>query len=374
MIKRFLAQRIHESQGSGKAIVILGARQVGKTTLLEELTGAIPDKIVFNGDEPDVRELLTHITSDRLRSLFAGNHVVIIDEAQRIPNIGITLKLITDQIPEVRLFVSGSSSLELASSINEPLTGRKFEYQLYPLSFGEMVHHHGLLKEKRLLPERLVFGYYPEVVTNPGKEIDILKELSSSYLYKDVLSYGAIKKPVVLDKLLRALALQVGNEVSFVELGQMAGADKETVERYLDLLEKAFIIVRIDALSRNVRNEIRKGKKVYFRDNGIRNAVIGNFMPWEKREDKGPSWENFIVMERIKHLAYQGFYGNLYFWRTTQKQEIDLIEEKDGKFSAFEFKVSPIKNPRLPLTFSNAYPVSSYTTIHPDTIEKILIT
>jgi len=350
----------------------LGPRQVGKTTLLKELTSGITDKVIFIGDEPDVRELLSHITSDRLRELFGGSKVVIIDEAQRIPEIGITLKLITDHIPEVRLLVSGSSSLDLADSINEPLTGRKLEYQLYPLSFGEMVRHHGLLKEKRLLPERLVYGYYPDVVTNPGKQIILLKELASSYLYKDILSHGMVKKPVVLDKLLRALAHQVGSEVSFNELGQMAGADKETVERYLDLLEKAFIIIRINALSRNVRNEIRKGKKIYFWDNGIRNAIIGNFLPWEKREDKGASWENFIVMERIKHLAYSGFYGNLFFWRTSQQQEIDLIEEQDGQFTAFEFKVNPGKNPKIPLTFSNAYPVREYRVIHPQSVELVI--
>ncbi|MCX6223493.1 MAG: ATP-binding protein [Bacteroidia bacterium] len=372
MIKRILVDSINEVRNLGKAIILLGPRQVGKTTLLEEITSGASDKLVLCGDEPDVRELLSSVTSDRLRGLFAGHSVIIIDEAQRIPNVGVTLKLITDQIPGVQLFVSGSSSLELTSSINEPLTGRKFEYQLYPLSLGEMVNHHGLIKEKRLLPQRLVFGYYPEVVSNPGREIRLLKELASSYLYKDILSFGPVKKPVILDKLLRALALQVGNEVSFMELSQMVGADKETVERYVDLLEKAFIILRINALSRNVRNEIKKGKKIYFWDNGIRNAIIGNFLPWENRLDKGASWENFIIMERIKHLSYNGFYGNIYFWRTSQNQEIDLIEEKDGLFSVFEFKVSSRKDPRIPLTFSNAYPVSSYKIIHPETVEEIL--
>jgi predicted AAA+ superfamily ATPase len=372
MIERFITQRIKESQGLGKALVILGPRQVGKTTLLEELTAHIIDKMVFSGDEPDIRELLSHVTSDRLRDLFSGRSVIIIDEAQRIPDIGITLKLIIDKIPEVQLLVSGSSSLELASSINEPLTGRKFEYQLYPLSFGEMVKHHGLITEKRLLPERLVYGYYPEVVTHPGMEIQLLKELASSYLYKDILAYGPVKKPVILDKLLRALAMQVGNEVSFMELSQMVGADKETVERYVDLLEKAFIVIRINALSRNVRNEIRKGKKIYFWDNGMRNAIIGNYMSWENRTDKGASWENFIVMERVKHLAYSGFYGNLYFWRTSQNQEIDLIEEQDGQFSAFEFTVGSHKIPKIPVTFSNAYPVRFFKVIHPDTVEEVL--
>jgi predicted AAA+ superfamily ATPase len=232
--------------------------------------------------------------------------------------------------------------------------------------------HHGLITEKRLLPERLVYGYYPEVVTNPGKEIRLLKELASSYLYKDILSFGPVKKPVILDKLLRALALQVGNEVSFMELSQIVGADKETIERYVDLLEKSYIILRVNALSRNVRNEIKKGKKIYFWDNGIRNAIIGNFQPWESRTDKGPSWENFIVMERIKHLSYSDFYGNIYFWRTSQNQEIDLIEEKDGSFTVFEFKTSPKKNPKIPVTFSKAYPVASYRVISPENVEAVL--
>jgi hypothetical protein len=372
MIQRFVTREILAVHDFGKAIILLGPRQVGKTTLLNELMPDIPDKLVLCGDEPDVRELLSRITSDRLRDLFAGKRIIIIDEAQRIPGIGLTLKLITDQIQGVQLFVSGSSSLELAGAVNEPLTGRKLEFHLYPLSLGEMISHHGLLTEKRLLSQRLVFGYYPEVVTHPGKEIRLLKELASSYLYKDILVYGPVKKPVVLDQLLRALALQVGNEVSFMELSQLVGADKETVERYVDLLEKVFIVLRVNALSRNIRNEIKKGKKIYFWDNGLRNAIIGNYLPWENRTDQGPSWENFMVMERIKHLSYSGFYGNIYYWRTTQDQEIDLIEEKDGTFSAFEFKLNPKKNPSISKTFSNAYPVSSYRVIHPDNAEDIL--
>lgn len=372
MIKRLLIDSIAEVGSFGKAIIILGPRQVGKTTLLNEITAGVADTLVLSGDEPDMREQLSNITSVRLQSLFAGKRVIIIDEAQRIPNIGVTLKLITDQIPGVQLYVSGSSALELANSINEPLTGRKFEFRLYPLSFEEMVNHHGLLKEKRSLLQRLVFGYYPEVVTSPGREVRLLKELASSYLYKDILSYGQIKKPVILDKLLRALALQVGNEVSFMELSQMVGADKETVERYVDLLEKAFIILKVNALSRNVRNEIKKGKKIYFWDNGVRNAILGNFLPWENRLDQGASWENFIIMERVKHLSCHGFYGSVYFWRTTQNQEIDWIEEKDGALSVFEFKVSSQKAPRMPVTFSKAYRVNSYRVIHPENVEKIL--
>ena len=373
MIPRIVSNNIRRSLDEGKALIILGARQVGKTTLLNSLVGEEKDVLFLNGDEPDTKELLSGVTSTRLKQLFANNRTIVIDEAQMIPDIGITLKLITDNMKYLRLFVSGSSSIELANTVNEPLTGRKYEYQLFPLSFQEMVNYHGLIEEKRRLLHRLVFGYYPEVVNSPGNEIKLLKNLAGSYLYKDILSFGLIKRPVILDKLLKALALQVGNEVSFAELGQLVGADKETVERYINLLEKAFIIFRLNALSRNVRNEIKKGKKFYFYDNGIRNALTGNYLQWENRTDKGASWENFIISERIKHLTYNEFYGNYYFWRTTQQQEIDFIEEKDGKFTAYEFKVNPLKKVRLPLTFSKAYPVGSFHPVNPNNLEDILL-
>ncbi|MCD6347195.1 MAG: ATP-binding protein [Bacteroidales bacterium] len=340
MISRIIQKNIMELLPSGKAIIILGSRQVGKTTLLNELIRDKQDILVLNGDEPDIREMLSNINSERLTSLFAGKSLVIIDEAQMIPDIGLTLKLITDRIPDIQLLVTGSSSLELANSINEPLTGRKFEFNLHPVSLGEMINHNGLLNEKRVIKHRLIFGYYPEIVTNPGREIKLLKELASSYLYKDILSFGLIKKPVILDKLLRALAMQIGSEVSYNELAQIVGIDKETVERYIDLLEKAF---------------------------------IGNFLPWEKRTDQGQLWENYIITERMKHLSYNEFYGNVYFWRTSQQQEIDLIEEKDGTFRVFEFKVSHRKTSKIPLTFSKAYPVKSFKTIYLENAEEILI-
>ena len=344
-------------------VILLGARQVGKTTLLNELVISQSELLILNGDEPDTREMLSHVTSIRLKQLFGNAKTVVIDEAQLIPDIGITLKLIADYIKDVRLFVSGSSSIDLANEINEPLTGRKLEYQMFPISFKEMVNHHGLITEKRFIPIRLVYGYYPDVITSPGNEIKLLKNLAGSYLYKDILSFGKIKKPIVLDKVLKALALQVGSEVSYNELGRLAGADKETVEKYIDLLEKAFIIYKLSAFNRNVRNEIKKSRKIYFYDNGIRNALVGNFQPFEIRTDKGALWENFIITERIKYLNYKGFYGNYYFWRTAQQQEIDFIEEQDGKISAFEFKLNGNKKARIPTTFTKAY--------HPEKVEVI---
>ena len=229
MIARILSQNILKDLSLNKAVILLGARQVGKTTLLTELCSNEKKLLILNGDEPDVRELLSNVTSTQMKSLFGDAKTIIIDEAQLVPDIGISLKLITDYIKNVRLFVSGSSSIDLANKINEPLTGRKLEYYIFPISFKEMVNHHGLIEEKRYLPIRLIYGYYPEIVTSQGNEITLLKNLAGSYLYKDILSFGEIKKPVVLDKLLKTLALQIGSEVSYSELGQTVGADKETV-------------------------------------------------------------------------------------------------------------------------------------------------
>ena len=373
MIRRILESKINKDLSLQKTIIMLGARQVGKTTLLKEIVKNDKDVLIFNGDEPDTKTHLSGVTTLQLKNLLSNAQTVIIDEAQLIPDIGITLKLISDNIKNIRLFVSGSSSIDLANKINEPLTGRKLEYFLFPLSFKEMVDHHGLLNEKRLLAIRLIYGYYPEIVTTPGQEITLLRNLAGSYLYKDILSFGLIKKPVVLDKLLKALALQVGSQVSYNELSQLVGVDKETVERYIDLLEKAFIIFKLPALSRNVRNEIKKSKKIYFYDNGIRNALIGDFRPFDFRTDKGALWENFIISEKIKYLHYNDFYGHYYFWRTTQQQEIDFVEEKDGEFTVFEFKTNISKKPRVPSTFSKAYPMKNFNVITPKNIEEFLL-
>ncbi len=365
MIKRILESIIRNELATfQKAIVVLGARQVGKTTLLKEITKDFDKLVYLNADEPGVRQLLRHADSDQLRQLFGEAEAIVIDEAQRVEDIGLTLKIIVDQMPGVRLFVSGSSSLDLAGKINEPLTGRKIEHVLYPLTFQEMVSHHGLWREKNLLSTRLIYGYYPEIVTHPGHEITLLKNLTGSYLYQDILALGRIKKPVVLDKLLQALALQTGQEVKYNELAETVGADKETVERYIDLLEKSFIVLKLTALGRNVRNEIKKGKKIYFYDNGIRNAILGDFRPFDIRQDKGALWENFIISERKKFLSYRNFYGRLYFWRTTQKQEVDLIEEADGRLNIYEIKWNPKKKPHFPRTLLNHYLVEKTRVIN----------
>ncbi len=372
LIHRILEDIIRRDWNSGKAMIILGARQTGKTTLLKQLTAGMEEVLYFNADEPDTREMLAGVNVRQLEKIIGHHKIVVIDEAQRIPSVGITLKLIHDRFPQVRLLVSGSSSLDLAAEINEPMTGRKFEYRLYPLTFGEMVCLHGLWTEKQMLKTRLIFGYYPEIVVKKGMEIPLLKNLAGSYLYKDILSLGLVKKPVVLDKLLRALALQIGNKVSYKELSETVGADKETVERYIDLLEKSFIVFRLHAFSRNLRNEIKKGKKIYFYDNGIRNALIGDFRDFDLRTDKGALWENFIVSERVKYLDYTGFYGRYYFWRTRQQQEIDFVEEIDGQFRVFEFKLKA-KKAKIPATFPRNYPVAEQKVITPDNLEEILL-
>ncbi|RMD91490.1 MAG: ATP-binding protein [Calditrichaeota bacterium] len=375
MIRRLLLSTLKQRLFRGKAIILLGARQVGKTTLLQTLSSELENQVLWlNGDEPDVRANLSDATSTYLKALIGNQKVVIIDEAQRISNIGLTLKLIVDQIPEVQLIASGSSSLNISSKINEPLTGRKYEYLLFPLSFEEMVQHHSLLEERRLLEHRLVYGYYPDIVTHPGEEKELLRFLTESYLYKDLLSLEQLKRPALLDKLLQVLALQIGNEVSYLEIAQLIGADKQTVERYIDLMEKTFVLFRLNAYSRNVRNEIKKGKKVYFWDNGIRNAIIKNFSPLSLRTDVGALWENFLISERLKFLHYHNIDTRTFFWRTTQQQEIDYIEQRDGKLFAFEFKWNPATKVRFPKTFLRAYPNSRCEAVHREHFEKFLLT
>ncbi|MGC9125149.1 MAG: ATP-binding protein [Caldisericaceae bacterium] len=373
MIERALEKQITEHLFKGKIIIVSGARQVGKTTMIEMLLHKLRRKVLYlNADESDVRALLADTTSTALKSIVGSAEIVFIDEAQRIKNVGITLKLFSDQIKGTQVIVTGSSSFDLANEISEPLTGRKYEFMLFPLSFTEMVKHHGELEEKRLLEHRLIYGYYPEIVSKPGEEKELLKSLANSYLYKDLLTLEQIKKPILLDKILKALALQLGSEVSYSEVGQLVNADQETVEKYIDLLEKSFVVFRLPAFSRNVRNEIRKGKKVYFYDNGIRNAIIGNFNLLINRNDVGALWENFLISERMKYLYYNNIDFNRYFWRTVQQQEIDYIEEQSGKLSAYEFKWSKKARKKFPKTFTRAYPESDTNLITQGNFEHFL--
>jgi len=355
-IKRKLEHVIKKNLFKKKAIIIYGPRQAGKTTLVKKIINDINKPTLWlNGDEPDIRTLLSDTTSTKLKSIIENNKIVVIDEAQRIKNIGITIKLIVDNISNTQIIATGSSSFELANRISEPLTGRKFEYLLLPFSFEELSLYYSLIEEKRLIEERLVYGYYPEIVITNESKKEKLKLLSDSYLYKDILNLNGIKKSDKLEKLIQALALQIGNEVSFSELGDIVGLDNETVEKYIQILEKAFIIFKLKSFSRNLRNELKKRNKIYFYDMGIRNAVINNFNTIELRNDIGNLWENFIISERMKFLQYNRIYANQYFWRTHNKQEIDYIEEKEGHIYAYELKWNPRKKIKLPEKFITTY-------------------
>jgi len=354
MISRYLTQRIKQNLNKGKAILLIGPRQVGKTTLINTLLEGTPF-LFLDGDDAVVVDTLANANTETLKSIIGNNKYVFIDEVQRIPNIGLKLKIIVDQIKDVQVIVSGSSAFDINHVTQEPLTGRKFEYHLFPISWNEFENNVGYIKAQQQLELRLLYGMYPDVINNFGNEYEILKNLVSSYLYKDVLSLAGIRKSEVLEKILRALALQVGSEVSYNELAQLVGVDKNTVSNYIDLLEKAFVIFRLNSFSKNLRNEIKANRKIYFYDNGVRNMLIGNFNTLEFRQDKGALWENFLVSERIKTLSYSDSLAKPYFWRTTSQQEIDYIETNADTVSAFEFKWSPLKKVKLPKSFEEAY-------------------
>jgi uncharacterized protein len=372
-IVRELFPLINKRLSPGKAVLILGPRQVGKSTLMQEIAKHTDWKIKhFDCDDAVVRARLAIQTLPNLQNMVGDADLILIDEAQRVKNIGLTLKIIIDQIKDIRLLVSGSSALELANEINEPLTGRKWEYHLLPIATQEMVDFHGAFEESRYLEQRLLYGMYPEVITNPGDELAILNQLASSYLYKDIFTFQDLRKPELLDKLLKALALQVGSETSYNKLAQFIGSDISTVQRYIDLLEKSFIIFRLRAFSRNLRNELKRSRKIYFIDCGIRNAIIGDFRPLAQRNDIGGLWENFLVSERLKRNQYNNFYGQSYFWRTTAQQEVDYLEDYDGQLHAYEFKWSAKKHATLPITFRKAYPNSSFTAVSPENYQDFL--
>ena len=373
MIQRILKEQVKKQMFKGKAIVLMGSRQTGKTSLLAEIFPSEQDALWLSGDDVDVQGIMENMTAQRMRMLLGERKVIVIDEAQRIKDIGLRMKVITDQMKDVQLVATGSSAFELANRLNEPLTGRKWEYQLYPISFAEMVAHHGLLTEKRLLTHRLVYGYYPEVVTSTGNERNVLKMLADSYMYKDVLAMGNIKKSDKLLTLLQAIAFQVCDQVSYSELASTVGIDVKTVESYIDVLEKCYIIFRLPSLSRNLRNELKNNRKIYFYDNGIRNALISNFSQMELRTDSGALWENFAISERIKFTAYNQLWCNRYFWRTHEQKEIDYVEDSDGILSSFEFKYNPKKKVSVPKHFAEAYPDASFKVITPDNFEEFVL-
>jgi predicted AAA+ superfamily ATPase len=349
-LKTALAERFHK----GKVLVLVGPRQVGKTTLIKEILKDTP-YLFLDGDDPVVRNQLTNAGKSELEAILGKAETVFVDEAQRIENIGITLKIIHDQFKSIQLIVSGSSSLELRSEMNEPLTGRKWEYRLLPISYEEYENSLGYLAAQGDLENRLIHGFYPDVINHKSMEREVLNELTESYLFKDILAYGNIRKPEVLEKILRALAFQVGNEVSYNEIAQLVGIDKNTVSTYIQLLEMSFVVYSLTSFSRNLRNEIKTNRKIYFYDNGVRNALIQNFNPLALRNDVGALWENFLMAERMKRNEYHRYYANTYFWRTVQQQEVDYVEERDGAIKGFEFKWNAKAKVSMPKPFIETY-------------------
>jgi len=355
-IPRSLEAKVENSMFKGKLVVIYGARRVGKTTLVQRILEKYGGKYL-NCDEPDVRNSLTNKTSTELSILFKGSKLVVIDEAQRVRNIGLTLKLAADNLSEVQIIATGSSSFDLSNKIKEPLTGRAIEYTLTPLLVSEV--NTDVWEADRRLESWLRYGLYPEVAAKPENAEETLRTIFKSFLYKDALEFAGLKNPEMVEKLVTALALQIGQEVSYTELANIVGVDQKTIATYVRLLELGFVIYRLQPLSRNLRKEISKSRKIYFWDLGVRNAVISNFNPLELRNDIGQLWENFVIMERVKKELVTQKTTNKYFWRTWDQQEVDYIEEAGGRFEATEIKWKKVRiGP--PKVWAETYPNSGW--------------
>lgn len=365
-IKQKQLENLGKALIPGKAVVIYGARRTGKTTLLRQfLHGVHEPYLLVSGEDITVQGYLSSLSIEKLSAFVGANRLLVVDEAQKVPNIGANLKLIIDHVPEMRVIATGSSSFDLARSIGEPLTGRKTTLKLFPLAqmeIGEMEQRH---QTDANLENRLIYGSYPEVIlTNDNRAREqYLREIVSSYLYKDVLELDGIRHSAKISRLLQMIALQVGKEVSYAELGTALGMSKNTIERYLDLLEKAFVIQKLSGFSRNLRTEITKNSRYYFLDNGVRNALINNFNPLDLRNDVGELWENYLVMERLKKQEYLQEYANNYFWRTYSQKEIDFVEERGGKLSGFEMKWGAVA-PKPPKEWLDAYPDATWQIIN----------
>ena len=367
MIIRTIEENIIKQIDYKKVILLSGPRQVGKTTLVKDLVKKIGvDYIYFNGDDIITRNLWRNNQVSSLIQSFGNKKLIILDEAQMIEEVGSICKQIIDAELGIQLILTGSSALNIANLTQEPLTGRKWEYFLYPISCGELIDYSGIPVFLSNLSQYMIFGSYPEIVTNLSNAQSLLNNLTSSYLYKDVLALTGIKKPLLLEKILKALAWQIGGEVSLNELSQIVGADVKTIDNYIHLLEQAYVVYRLGAYSGNLRNEINRKKKVYFYDNGVRNTLIGNYSTTNNRNDVGALWENYLMTERKKLLSYHRFYGHTYFWRSKAQAEIDYIEEIDGKLYAYEFKWNPDSKSKFPSSFVEAYKPVETTVIHRD--------
>jgi predicted AAA+ superfamily ATPase len=374
MIIREIEKILISRMDREKIIMLFGARQVGKTTLFRMMIEKTGGKTVWlNGDDAIIRTMFERFSDNSFKALVGNPDIVVIDEAQQLHEIGRNLKILHDSAPGFQLLVSGSSAFDLRNKTSEPLTGRKWEYHLYPFSFNELAKETSPIEEIRKLPLRLLFGMYPEIVTHPGDEKARLQLLMESYLYKDVLMWQGIRNPENIVHLLKALAYQVGSEVKFNELSGLLKMDRQTVEKYIHILEKTFVIFRLPSFSTNLRKELSKGKKIYFFDNGIRNILTGDFSPVETRQDIGALWENFIVSEIWKKYRNTGSSSSFYFWRTNDQQEVDLIIRDNGVLKAYEIKWNPSSKARLSKTFSSNYPNNTFDVINRDNYASFLL-
>jgi len=376
MIKRAIEERIQNALAKKKIVTIMGPRQVGKSTLAGAMIPEDANDLEINGDNTDVQTMFVNVDDTKMKVLIGNKNFLFVDEAQKIGNVGNMLKIVAEKFDDVKVIVTGSSAFKLAEAVNESLTGRKREFRLYPLSFKEMADETSVLEESRMIDHRLIYGYYPEVVTSPGDEKEVIKELIDSYLYKDVLEENEIAKQDKLVRLVQALAFQIGSTVSANELAGLVGVDAKTVERYIDILEKCYIIFTLPSYAKNQRNELKFARKIYFWDMGIRNGVIGNMAPVSLRspEELGHMWENFLIAERIKRNDYAGrTFVQHYFWRTQQKKEVDLIEIEDGMMTGFEIKRKEGKRVGAPASFTAAYPDARFECVTPSDLMSFLI-
>jgi uncharacterized protein len=367
MFNRLIENQIKKKLYQKKVIILYGPRQIGKTTLVRKLLDNQKKYLWFDGEEARTREMFNQPTIDFLRQNFGDQKLIVIDEAQKIPNIGSTLKLFVDHLPHIQVIATGSSSFDLASKVSEPLTGRKYDFTLFPFSLEEISQNYSRFETGQQIPQLLQYGMYPEVYTsNKQNKEEILLNIYNTYLYKDVLNLSGYLDQSILYDLLKLLALQIGSEVSYHELGTILGIDLRTVKKYLQVLEKSFVIYILSAYSKNPRKEVGTKKKIYFWDTGIRNAIIQNLAPMDLRNDAVELWENFCIMERIKHLNYNKIYKQYYFWRSYSQKEVDWLELRNGQIQSMEFKYSPKKKPKIPKEFAGNYDVNSFQVINPE--------
>jgi predicted AAA+ superfamily ATPase len=362
---RYLKEQIERWLFGGKVLILYGARQVGKTTLAKEILQSYPGALYLNCETNQVNELLSSRNMERIRSYLGESRLLVLDEAQKIREIGLVLKIIHDTWPEIQIIATGSSSFDLLNELSEPLTGRNLKFLLYPLSYGEIGRYHHISVMDERLELFLRFGMYPDIVDRPeNQKILLLDELANDYLFRDILKIDVLKRPEILKNLLKALALQMGNEVSYNELSRLLKVSVETIQRYIEILERSFIILKLGSFSRNLRKELARSQKFYFYDLGLRNSLLQNFNSLDTRSDTGALWENFCMIERVKANQRNQRLVNMYFWRTYDQKEIDLIEETGGKLFAWEFKYSPVQKAKNPAEFLKTYPGSEFNVIH----------